>query len=237
MLAIRKEIKKYANSKKAENLQRFFKTGKGEYGEGDIFLGLTVPESRYIAKQFKNLSFSNSEKLLTSKIHEERQIALMILGMQFRKGSPAEKKKIYDFYLSHVSAVNNWDLVDGSAPIIVGGWLVEKSSKEIKITLERLAYSHNLWERRIAMLSASAFLSKRNAFWIFHVAHILIKDKHDLIQRAVGWMLREAGKRVSQEEEEIFIKKQYQEMGRTALRYAIERFPEEKRKKYLLGIF
>lgn len=228
-----KEISVLANPKKAMLLQRFFKTGKGEYGEGDIFLGLTVPQSRSIAKQFKTLPRKDIEKLLAAKFHEYRQIGLMILVLQFQKASLDEQKEIFDFYVSHVKAVNNWDLVDGTAGYIVGEW-VYKQKKDRKI-LERLVKSKNLWEKRIAMIATFSFLYHGDDSQTYVIAENLIKDPHDLIQKAVGWMLREAGKRVSVHNEKTFLGTHYHSMGRTALRYAIEHFPQTLRKQYLHG--
>ena len=233
-----KDLKKLANPKKAKILQRFFKTGKGEYGEGDVFLGVTVPDCRKIAQKYKELSLKDVTKLLQSKVHEERLIALLILVHNFQRGNEEEKKRIYDFYMSHTGYINNWDLVDLSADKIVGEYLLSDegfwtSQNDILINLAR---SKNLWERRIAIISTFQFIKKqKDAVWTFKISKILLNDKHDLIQKAVGWMLREVGKNISQKVEEDFLKKYYKNMPRTMLRYAIERFPDELKQAYLRG--
>lgn len=227
---IKKEIRLKQDKKKAELLQRFFKTGKGEYGEGDIFLGLRVGETRTIAKQFFDASFSDIQMLFNSKIHEERLCALLILVQQFEKTEKKEQKKIADFYLKNTRKVNNWDLVDLSSHKILGEYLADKN-KEV---LFELAKSDNLWEKRISVISTFAFI-KRNSFnESLKISEILLNDKHDLIQKAVGWMLREIGNR-NLKTEEKFLKKHYKKMPRTMLGYAIEKFPEKKRKAYLKG--
>lgn len=231
---LHKEVLLHKNIEKAAFLQRFFKTKKGEYGYGDVFYGLTVPQSRKIATQFRDLSLVDIEKLLSSKINEERLIALFILVYKFGKGSEIEKKEIFDFYLNNTRFVNNWDLVDTSAYKIVGAFLVGKSDRRI---LEKLANSNDMWERRIAIISTFQFILKEKSYKdTFKIAKILVSDKNDLIQKAVGWMLREAGKRVSEKAEREFLDENYKQMGRTALRYSIERFPEKLRLQYLKGV-
>ncbi len=226
------EVLSFKNSKKAVNLSRFFKTGKGEYGEGDLFYGLTVPESRKIALKYNDLLLSDVKKLLTSRVHEERLIGLLILVSKYKKGDETMKKKIFDFYISNTKGINNWDLVDLTAPKIVGDYLLDKD----KSILEKLARSENLWERRIAIIATFQFIClDRNYDATFKIANQLLSDKHDLIQKAVGWMLREVGKRISEERERVFLDAHYKNMGRTALRYAIERFPDELRLKYMKG--
>ena len=227
--SLRKELERLTDNKKASFLQRFFKTGKGEYGEGDIFVGLTVPQSRILAVKYKDLSFLEILELLKSKIHEERLIALLILVHRFKK-NPDEQKKIYNFYLQNTKYINNWDLVDLSSHKIIGEYLLDKP-KDILFELER---SENLWERRIAMISTFSFIRDRKFDTSLKIAEFLVKDKEDLIQKALGWMLREIGKK-DLETEETFLKKYYKQMRRTALRYAIEKFPEEKRLSYLHG--
>ncbi len=226
---LKKELAAKANSKKAKILQGFFKTGKGEYGEGDIFMGVVVPETRKIALKFRNLPLADIKKLLNSKIHEERLLALFILVEQFSRAEENERKKIYNFYLSQTKNINNWDLVDLSADKIVGAHL-EKKNKQI---LYQLAKSKNVWERRIAVLATFHFVKNGQYRENFKIAELLISDCHDLIHKAVGWMLREVGKRCGEKIEEEFLIKYYRQMPRTMLRYAIERFPEVKRKKYL----
>ena len=226
---LQKEVKKLTDNKKAKFLQRFFKTGIGEYGEGDIFAGITVPQSRSLAIKYKDLSFAQISKLLKSKIHEERLIALLILVHNFHE-NPLGKGRIYEFYLKNTKHINNWDLVDLSSHEIVGEYLLDKP----KSILLNLAKSKNLWEKRIAIISTFTFIREGEFDTSLKLAKILIEDKHDLIQKAVGWMLREIGKR-DLRQEETFLKTHYKKMGRTALRYAIEKFPEGLRQKYLLG--
>jgi 3-methyladenine DNA glycosylase AlkD len=227
---LKKEIKKNANPQKAELLQRFFKTGPGQYGEGDIFLGIMVPVQRSIVKKFKELSIKDVKELLNSRIHEERLIALLILVEQYKKGDEKEKEDIFTFYHLHRKWINNWDLVDLTAHIISGSYLMDKD----KTILYKLAESKNIWDRRIAVLSTFHFI-KNNVFNdALCIAEILLNDKHDLIQKAVGWMLREIGKR-DINTEEGFLEKNYKDMPRTMLRYAIEKFPEKKRLAYLKG--
>ena len=232
---LQKELRKLANPEKAKILAMFFKTGKGEYGEGDIFLGITVPEQRKVAVRYNlpagkagTLDFRNIQKLLNSKIHEERLVALLILVEQYKKVDEANKNKIFDFYLKNTKRINNWDLVDLSAPKIVGRHLLDKD----RSILYKFARSANLWERRIAILATFWFINKLQFSDALKIGEILIKDKHDLIHKAVGWMLREIGKR-NQKVEEDFLKKFYKIMPRTMLRYAIERFSEDKRKFFL----
>ncbi|MBL7054732.1 DNA alkylation repair protein [Candidatus Woesearchaeota archaeon] len=225
---IKKEIKNSANSKQAEILQRFFKTGKGEYGEGDIFLGIKVPEQRRISKKYQTMPLKYIQSLLISSIHEHRLISLFILIYQYKKADEKTKKKIFDFYLKNTNNVNSWDLVDLSAPNIVGNYLLDKPRGEVY----RLAKSKILWERRIAILATFEFIKNNEYRDTLKISEILLKDNHDLIHKAVGWMLREVGKR-NQAVEEKFLKKYYKNMPRTMLRYAIERFDEKKRKFYM----
>lgn len=230
----RKDISAKANPEKARILQRFFKTGKGEYGEGDVFLGITVPKSREIAIKFKDLSLQDVEFLLQSSFHEERLIALLLLVHNYNlaKKEKNEKKKeeIYSFYLNNRKYINNWDLVDLSAHQIIGHYLEDKN----RLVLYRLAKSDNIWERRIAVIATFYFIKNNQFNDSLKISLLLLKDNHDLIQKAVGWMLREVGKKDS-DVLENFLKKNYKNMPRTMLRYAIERFPEDKRKKYLRG--
>jgi len=227
---LRKRIKSLASPDTAKTMQWFFKTGKGEYGEGDTFAGLKVPTQRKIAREFKELSLSDLKELLSSKIHEERLISLLILVDKYEKGDEKEKKTIYSFYIKNRKGINNWDLVDLSAPKIAGKYLFNKD----KSMLLKFASSKNLWERRIAILSTYEFIRNKQHDTTLKIAKILLEDEHDLIHKAVGWMLREIGKR-DLEVEEKFLKKHYQKMPRTMLRYAIEKFSEKKRKKYLQG--
>lgn len=229
---LREDIQAFSDPTKAAFFPKFFKTGKGEYGEGDIFCGLTVPLARKIALKYKDLPRNDITVLLHSKIHEERLIALLILVAQFQKGDAQVQKDVYDFYLANTKYINNWDLVDLSASRIVGVYLADRD----RSVLSTLANSQSLWERRISIISTLYFIVIRKEFQdTFAIADILVQDSHDLIQKAVGWMLREVGKRVSEKALEGYLKSRYKTMPRTMLRYAIERFPEEKRKKYLRG--
>ena len=225
---LKKELKELSDPKQAEVLQRFFKTGKGEYGEGDIFLGVKVPGQRKVANKFGELFLEDIEKLLNSKIHEHRMTALFILIRQYKKGSESEKNKVFNFYLKNTKNINNWDLVDISAPKVFGDYLLNKPRN----ILYKLAKSDNLWERRIAIISTFTFIRNNEFRDTLKIAEILLNDKHDLIHKAVGWMLREVGKR-DQKTEEEFLQKYYLKMPRVMLRYAIERFEERKRKFYL----
>ncbi len=231
LISLKNDLKKLADPKKKKVLQNFFKTGPGEYAEGDIFLGVTVPKSRSVSLKYKNLSLLNTKQLLSSKIHEERLVAILILVYQFEAGDEKTKKGIFNFYLKHTKQINNWDLVDLSADKIVGAYLYQ--TKQETSTLLKLARSKNLWERRIAILSTFHFIKQGQPKETLKIAEILLGDKHDLIHKAVGWMLREVGKRCSQVKEEKFLKKHLKQIPRTTLRYAIERFPEEKRLSYL----
>jgi 3-methyladenine DNA glycosylase AlkD len=227
---LKKELLEVADKEQAVNLQRFFKTGKGEYGEGDIFYGIKVPVQRTIAKKHRDISLPELQKLLNSPVHEERLVSLFILVDQYTKGDDKTKENIYKFYLKNTKKINNWDLVDLSAPKIVGAHLLN-NEKEI---LFKLAKSSNLWEKRISILSTMFFIKNLQFETTFSLAEILLNDKHDLIHKAVGWMLREVGNKNINEEEK-FLKKHYKKMPRTMLRYAIEKFPEVKRKAYLKG--
>ncbi|HTY43810.1 MAG TPA: DNA alkylation repair protein [Patescibacteria group bacterium] len=229
---LKQELEKKKNPEQAKNLQRYFKTGKGQYGEGDIFIGIRVPMIREIAKKYIDLSFEDLQKLLDSRIHEQRLIALLILVDKYRKNKKnnIEKMKICRFYLENTKNINNWDLVDLSAPNIIGDFSLHEGNDAIR----QLAKSKNLWEKRIAIISTFAFIKQRNLGETLAIANMLINDKHDLIHKAVGWALREVGKK-NREVLEIFLKARYKNMPRTMLRYAIEKFPEDLRKKYLKG--
>ena len=221
------ELDKSKNPKQAEKLSGFFKTGKGEYGEGDIFLGIKVPIQRKIAKKY-DLDLEELQELIISRIHEHRLVALFILIDKYKKADENLKKKIYDFYLINTKNINNWDLVDLSAPNIIGDYLIEKNRE----TIYKLAKSKSLWEKRIAVLACFKFIKENDFKDSLKIAEILINDSHDLIHKAVGWMLREIGKR-DIDVEENFLRKHYKVMPRTMLRYAIEKFDEEKRQAYL----
>jgi 3-methyladenine DNA glycosylase AlkD len=227
---LRKKTKVLGSPDVSRTMQWFFKTGKGEYGEGDVFVGLKVPTQRKLADEFRDLSLADLKILLSSTIHEERLISLFILIDKYRRGNEKAKEEIFLFYLKNRRGINNWDLVDLSAPKIIGKHLLDKD----KSLLFKFALSKNLWERRIAILSTYEFIRNENYDATLKIAEILLQDKHDLIHKAVGWMLREIGKR-DLETEENFLTPRYKKMPRTMLRYAIEKFPETKRKKYLQG--
>jgi len=230
-----KELKQKENKEKAKHLAGFFKTGRGQYGEGDLFLGITVPESRKLAVKYSELAFSDISKLIKNRYHEVRLIALLILVHQFRACARQDlaqnlaQKKIVEFYLAHTKYINNWDLVDLSASYIVGDYLFDKN----RLILEKLAKSKNLWEKRIAVISTFAFIYKGESKWTLRIVKILLNDTHDLIHKACGWMLREVGKRVSEKDLTSFLDTYNHKMPRTMLRYAIERLSEDKRKYYL----
>jgi 3-methyladenine DNA glycosylase AlkD len=226
------ELNSSKNGEQAKNLQRFFKTGKGEYVEGDVFIGLTMPQQRAIVKKYTNLSFNDLQILLNSKIHEYRMSALIILTKKYSnsKKDSLEKRRIYEFYMKNTKNINNWDLVDVTCPRIVGDFLSIDGTEILKM----LAKSENIWERRIAIISTLPLIKKRKFGDTLAIAEMLINDKEDLIHKAVGWMLREIGKK-NLNVLELFLKERYKQMPRTMLRYAIEKFPEEKRKMYLKG--
>lgn len=224
-MSISNAINQHRNPERALVSQRFFKTGEGDYGEGDVFIGLSVPQCRTIAKKYSTLSLSEVKELLYSEIHEERLIALLILVEQYKKTG---QKEIIDFYLDHLKQVNNWDLVDTSADKLVGTYLIDRE----KTILYRLAQSENLWERRVAIIATFAFIRQKQFEDTLRISEILMRDTHDLIHKAVGWMLREVGKR-DHKVLERFLEKHSRNMPRTMLRYAIEKFDAIKRKEYL----
>jgi 3-methyladenine DNA glycosylase AlkD len=227
---VRKDLKSMADPDKAVILQQFFKTGLGQYGEGDIFIGVTVPQSRKIAKKFSRLQLVEVKTLLYSRIHEERLVALLILVWRYSSalGNREEKEEIVKFYLDNIKQVNNWDLVDLSAPNILGAYLIDNRDRRL---LYRLAKSENVWERRVAILATYHFIRNGDFSDTLKIAEMLLQDRHDLIHKAVGWMLREVGKRDATAEE-AFLEKYWSVMPRTMLRYAIERLPENKRLRY-----
>ena len=227
--AVTKAIRQLANKEKAVFLQRYFKTGKGEYAAGDVFLGITVPQARKIAKQYyQQLPLPGVVQLLHSKYHEERFIALEILVMQFEKSDAKTQQAIYAAYLASTKYINNWDLVDTSAPYLVGPYLEHKS----RGILQRLAKSKSIWERRIAMLATYHYIKQGDFVDALRIAELLLNDAHDLIHKAVGWMLREIGNK-NKEAETAFLDAHAPSMPRTMLRYAIEKFPPHERKHYL----
>jgi 3-methyladenine DNA glycosylase AlkD len=227
---IKKRLRQLASREKANVLQGFFKTGPGEYGDGDVFLGVVVPDIRRVAKEFQGTPLSEIITLLKSAIHEERLLALLMLVSAYTRGDDSLKKKIFSLYLKNTKYINNWDLVDLSAPNIVGSYLLDKSRRP----LYAFARSKDLWKRRIAILATFQFIKQNDFDDTLGIATILLRDDHDLLHKAVGWMLREVGKR-SLSAEEKFLRQHYRKMPRTMLRYAIERFPELKRQKYLYG--
>jgi 3-methyladenine DNA glycosylase AlkD len=222
-------LQQLADEEKAKFLQRFFKTGKGQYAEGDVFWGIKVPETRQIAKAYRELPFSEIKTVVAHPVHEVRLCGLMILVEQFKKSSEAERKAIVDFYLSNTQYINNWDLVDLSCYKILGEYLLDKP----RDILYRLAKSRNMWEQRIAIVSTWLFIRNRDFADTLAISEMLLSHPHDLIHKAVGWMLREISKR----EETVmldFVEKHYKNMSRTTLRYAIERLPEDLRKGILI---
>ncbi len=222
---LKKDLNKLANTQKAKDYERYFKTGKGEYAEGDIFLGISIPDQRKIVSKYYSLSLSDIEKLLASKIHEHRMCALFLLVNYYQK---QDKEKAVKSYFKNIKYINNWDLVDLSAYKILGDFFFEKDKKE----LEALLYSDSIWEKRIAMVSTYGFIQKGDTKTTFKYARILLGEEHDLIHKAVGWMLREAGKKDKKALID-FIEKNYKKMPRTTLRYSIERFNLNERKRFL----
>jgi len=231
--AVKDALAALGTPERAAGAASFFKTGPGQYGAGDIFIGITVPEMRRVAARYRDLPLQEVEALLQSPIHEHRLTALLILVLQYARADAVGQTAIYDLYLRNTTRINNWDLVDSSAEYIVGPWLKDRPEK--REALARLAVSPSLWERRIAMLATFAYIKQGDATDALIVAEILLHDSHDLIHKAVGWMLREVGKRCGEPIEEAFLATHYRTMPRTMLRYAIERFPEKRRKAYLAG--
>lgn len=227
---ISRSLKKLGNLSIAEHSKRFFKTGKGEYGEGDRFLGIRVPVIRKQVKKYIHLSINQVAVLLKSPFHEERLFALLMLVEKFSRGNDKEKEEIYELYLANIKTINNWDLIDISAGHIVGHYLHDKDKK----VLYHLAKSGNMWKRRIAIMSTFYFIKNNNFDETLKISGMLLDDTEDLIHKAVGWMLREVGKR-NIEVEEKYLVKHYKKMPRTMLRYSIEKFQKDKRQAYLKG--
>ena len=225
---VKAELKKLSDPEHAMKLQDFFKTGEGEYGEGDIFLGVRVPDQRLVAKKYKSTPLTDVLELLQSGVHEHRLTALFILTDQFNRGDEETRQRIVDLYLSNTAYVNNWDLVDSSAHKIIGEWLVDKA----RDVLYELVESKSLWERRISIISTFAFINRGDLADALALARTLIDDGQDLIHKASGWALREIGKK-DQSALETFLLEHYEKMPRTMLRYAIERLPEERKKFYM----
>ena len=227
---IHARLEKLGNKERAIGAERYFKTGPGQYGEGDVFLGLSAPELRSLAKEYQSISIGDALKLLHSRFHEVRVLALLILIRIYQKGDAAVRKQVYEAYLSNTKFINNWDLVDVSAAHIVGDYLLDKSRRP----LYKLAKSTSLWERRISIIATARFIKVGDFADTFKLSERLLADKEDLMHKAVGWMLREVGKR-DLASLEAFLKEHYRDMPRTMLRYAIERLPEARRQMYLRG--
>jgi 3-methyladenine DNA glycosylase AlkD len=230
--ALLAELAAAGNPARAKSSAWFFKTGKGQYGEGDQFLGISVPVQRKIALRYRHLPETALKKLLASKTHEHRFVALEILVAQFEAAPPPQQTEIFRFYLANTASTNNWDLVDTSAPYIVGEYLLTRP----RAILRKLAKSRNLWERRIAIVATFAFLRDGQTADTFEIAKMLLADEHDLIHKAVGWALREAGKHTPEQLVE-FLEANYNALSRTTLRYAIERFTPAERERFLAGSF
>jgi 3-methyladenine DNA glycosylase AlkD len=227
---VQKELAARARPEIEAVMRRFFKTGPGQYGEGDRFRGLKVPTTRKVALAFRDLPFPEAKRLLRSPFHEDRLAALEILARRFKRGDEAERERIFALYLRGARWINNWDLVDGSAPHILGGYLQDKD----RAPLHALARSRNLWERRMAMLATLHYIRRGDFADALRIADTLRDSREDLLHKAVGWMLREVGNR-DRKAEEAFLAERYRGMPRTMLRYAIEKFPEARRRAYLKG--
>ncbi len=228
---LKKDLRDLTEPGRSINSQWFFKTGPGEYGEGDKFLGLTVPNTRLVAKKYKDLSMKDLQRLLNSKWHEERLLALIIMVNQFKKADEDAQNQLYELYLSNTGRINNWDLVDTSARDIVGGYIYQH--QELLPKLAELAVSKLLWERRIAIIASSYFLGNGEPDVTIKLSETLLHDKEDLMHKAVGWMLREMGKRCDRQLLLDFLDQHAHEMPRTMLRYSIEHLDDSTRRKYL----
>ena len=227
---IERRLRARADQSRVPILQRFFKTGPGEYAEGDIFIGVTVPDLRRTCRECAGATGDDRLRLLRSEVHEERALALLLMVDAFKRADDAGRREIYGEYLANTDSINNWDLVDCSAAPIVGAWLSDRSRRP----LHRLARSASLWERRVAIIATHHFIRKGEVDEAFAISDLLLHDEHDLIHKAVGWTLREAGKR-DPAAERRFLASRYKAMPRTMLRYAIEKFPERERQAYLRG--
>ena len=228
--AVQEALTGLASADKQQQLQRYFKTGPGQYGEGDVFIGVTVPQLRAVAKQYKALPFSELKLLITSPVHEERSAALFILENKNKKATTGERRQILSFYLEHLPYVNNWDLVDLTCRDLLGRAMADGLAESD--LLDSLACSDSLWERRIAIVATWYFISKGQLDHTLRIARMLLADKEDLIHKAIGWMLREGWKKDPATIEQ-FLQTHYDQMPRTTLRYAIERMDEPKRRAYL----
>jgi 3-methyladenine DNA glycosylase AlkD len=224
------DLNKYSSDSDAIFLQRFFKTGPGEYGDGDVFIGVRVPDNRKVCKEYKNLALDEVQKLLESKIHEHRLAGVYILCYKCKKANEQEKQKIYDLYMQELAngQINNWDIVDMSCITIVGDYLIGKK----RDILYHLAKSKKLWERRVSIISTAAFIRVDDFSTTLDIADILLHDEHDLIQKAVGWMLREVGKKIDENILTDYLEKTAATMPRTMLRYACEKLPKDKKQYF-----
>ncbi|MDE1848942.1 MAG: DNA alkylation repair protein [Nanoarchaeota archaeon] len=229
---LREDLERASNPEGAKASARFFKTGSGDYGEGDVFAGISMPRLREIAKKYTKIPLNEITELMNSKFHEYRMIGLILLVEMYKKSGKdySDRRKIFEFYLKSMPGINNWDLVDVSAPHIPGDFAYREKSD----VLRNLALSNNLWCRRIAIVSTYRFIKEKDFGEALVISDILMKDEHDLMHKAVGWMLREIGKR-NQKILELFLSTRYKDMPRTMLRYAIEKFEKDKRRKYLKG--
>jgi 3-methyladenine DNA glycosylase AlkD len=228
---VRHDLASLADPRRAAGVSRFLQMAPGGYGEGDRAIGVSVPDQRKVAGRYwRDLSLTETAELLTSGVHEERLTALLILVRKFAKGDEDERGRIFRIVLANTGRINNWDLVDSSAPYIVGPWLIDKD----RSVLERLADSELVWDRRIAIMATFAFIKVGDFQWTFRLSERLLHDSHDLVRKAVGWMLREVGNRDRVAEEE-FLARHYRVMPRVMLRYAIEKFEPERRMEYLSG--
>ncbi|MBM0256123.1 DNA alkylation repair protein [Micromonospora sp. 4G55] len=229
---VRHELASLADPLRAEASSRFLQMTPGGYGEGDTAIGVSVPEQRRVAARYwRDLSLAETAKLLTSSVHEERLTSLFILVRKFTKGDDEERGEIFSIVLANTGHLNNWDLVDSSAPYIVGPWLIDKD----RSVLDRLAESSLVWDRRIAIMATFAFIKAGDFHWTFRLSERLLRDPHDLVQKAVGWMLREVGNR-DRAAEEKFLARRYRVMPRVMLRYAIEKFEPQRRREYLSSV-
>jgi 3-methyladenine DNA glycosylase AlkD len=228
---IRQELARLADAHRAQEVSRYLQMTPGGYGEGDRAIGVTVPQQRRVAARYwRDLSLAETAELLRSGAHEERSTSLFILVRKFAKGDEEERGRIFDIVLANTGRINNWDLVDSSAPYIVGPWLIDKD----RSVLDRLAESNLVWDRRIAIMATFAFIKVSDFEWTFRLSERLLRDPHDLVHKAVGWMLREVGNRDRAAEEE-FLAGRYRAMPRVMLRYAIEKFEPQRRREYLSG--
>lgn len=228
--AARKALRALADPERAPDLQRFFKTGPGQYAEGDRFIGVPVPDTRKLVKRFEQMPLRSIPALLKSKIHEERLLGLLLLVRGYRKGDAAVRRQIYTIYTAHFDRINNWDLVDVTAEHIPGAYLFERDRSPLYLWVA----SDQLWTRRIALMSTFHFIKRHDFIDTLRLAERCLSDPHDLIHKAAGWMLREVGNR-DRDREEQFLKRHYRSMPRTMLRYAIEKFPASRRRAYLRG--